>query len=90
MYAIRSYYGPSHEWPVWLVRVLYYFLIPFMLLGLFLNIVYHLVDQRRKGARVATSQGVQKIRAWLRRERRPEKETVERFNVTERLEHLGS
>jgi formate dehydrogenase subunit gamma len=82
--------GPSHQWPVWLVRVLYYFLIPFMLLGLFLNILYHLVDQRRKGARVATSEGVKKIKAWLHREKKPEKETVERFNVTERLEHLGS
>ncbi len=82
--------GPSNQWPVWLVRVFYYFLIPFMLIGLFLNIIYHLVDQRRKGARVATSQGILKIKAWLRRQRKPEQETVVRFTVTERLEHLGS
>jgi cytochrome b subunit of formate dehydrogenase len=82
--------GPRNQWPVWIVRAFYYVLIPFMLGGLFLNIAFHLVDQRRKGARVANTEGVKKIRAWLRRSKAPEAEFVVRFPVIERLEHLGS
>jgi cytochrome b subunit of formate dehydrogenase len=82
--------GPGNKWIVWLIRVFYYFMIPFMLGGLFLNIAFHLVDQRRKGARIANTEGVQKIRAWIRREKKPEVESVVRFNVKDRLEHVGS
>jgi cytochrome b subunit of formate dehydrogenase len=82
--------GPTNKLPVWLVRFFYYLMIPFMLIGLTLNIVFHLVDQRRKGARVVKTEGMQKIRGWLRREKKPEVETVVRFSVTERLEHVGS
>lgn len=82
--------GPSNQPLVWMVKVFYLFLIPFMLIGLFLNIAFHLVDQRRSGARVMKSEGVQRLLSWLRREPRPKTATVTRFSVRDRLEHLGS
>ena len=77
--------GPRDNRLVWLVRLFYYVLIPFVLTGLALNIVFHLVDQRRKGARI-----LETLRARLGRRKRPPPATVTRFSRRERLEHLGS
>lgn len=82
--------GPRHATVVWLVQLFYTFLIPFMLIGLFLVITFHLVDQWRKGARMAQSPGLDRIRAWFRGEKRPKPASVTRFSRLERLEHLGS
>lgn len=81
--------GPGNAIPVWLVRLFYAFLIPFMLGGLFLIIVVQFVDQKRKGARLTTVPGVRILvdRLKGREERAP---TVLRFTRTERFEHLGS
>jgi len=82
--------GPTSEPLVWMVKVFYMFLIPFMLGGLFLNIAFHIVDQRRSGARVMKTEGVQRMLARLRREPTAKPEVVTRFSVTDRLDHLGS
>ena len=82
--------GPASQPLIWLVRLFYFILIPFMLAGLFLNIVFHLVAQRRSGARVMKTEGVQRILAWLRRKPRPKPTMVTRFSLTDRLDHLGS
>jgi cytochrome b subunit of formate dehydrogenase len=82
--------GPDNQILIWAVKSFYYFLIPFMLTGLFLNIVFHLIDQRRDGARVMRTEGMRRILARLRREKLPKPETVTRFSPVERLEHLGS
>jgi predicted CXXCH cytochrome family protein len=78
---------------IWLIRMGYFILIPFMLTGLLLNIVFHLVDQRREGARVMKTPWVKQLVAWLKREKRekaPKPKTVERFPLLERVEHAGS
>jgi len=77
--------GPRNNALVWLVRLFYYGLIPFVLIGLTLNIIFHLVDQRRKGARILDT-----LRSRLKRRKGPRPATVTRFNRRERLEHLGS
>ena len=82
--------GPSNQPLVWMVRVFYLFLIPFMLIGLFLNIAFHIVDQRRSGARVMKTEGVQRLLARLKRQPKPEVAKVTRFSVSDRLDHLGS
>ena len=82
--------GPRAQPLVWLVRLFYYVMIPFMLGGLFLNIAFHLVDQRRKGARMLRAEGVQRLLTRLRGQRPPARESVVRFSLQERLEHLGS
>lgn len=75
---------------IWLVRLFYFFLIPFMLVGLTLNILFHLVDQRRKGARIMQTEGVQRMLARLKGKKPEPKVMVERFTRTERFEHLAS
>lgn len=82
--------GPRNKAAIWAIRLFYYVLIPFVLTGLLLNIVFHLADQRRKGARVPDAPGVVKIRRWLSGKPGPEEATVTRFNVVERVEHLGA
>jgi len=82
--------GPRHATVVWLVQLFYTFLIPFMLGGLFLTILFHLVDQRRKGARMATAPGLTRLMARVRGRREAEVPSVTRFTRLERLEHLGS
>ncbi|MGD8322279.1 MAG: cytochrome b/b6 domain-containing protein, partial [Gemmatimonadota bacterium] len=82
--------GPDNQALVWLVRMFYYFLIPFMLGGLFLTIAFHLVDQRRKGARVMKTDGVKRLLARLRKQDVPEAETVTRFGLRDRWEHFGA
>ena len=76
--------GPKHQPLVWLIRLFYYVLIPFVLAGLTLHIAFQLIDQRRKGAR---------MRETLRKRFARGKEkvaTVTRFTRLERAEHLGS
>lgn len=82
--------GPRNQPVIWLVRLFYYFLIPFMLTGLTLNILFHLRDQRRKGARVMRTEGMRRLMARLRGEKLEPQATVERFTRTERFEHLAS
>ena len=82
--------GPGNRPLIWLVRLFYFVLIPFMLTGLALNILFHLIDQRRKGARVMQTEGIQRLLGWVRGRKAAAAETVERFNKTERMEHLGS
>ncbi|HSM59554.1 MAG TPA: cytochrome b/b6 domain-containing protein, partial [Longimicrobiales bacterium] len=82
--------GPRNGTLVWLVRLFYYVLIPFMLGGLFLTIAFHLVDQRRKGARMRDAEGAQRLRSRLRGEPVPAQETVKRFSLTDRIEHVGA
>lgn len=81
--------GPRNKVAVWAVRLFYYLLIPFVLLGLTLNILVHLINERRKGARVADAPGIRKLRALLAG-RRIDDPKVTRFNAVERLEHLGA
>lgn len=80
--------GPRNAVLVWLVRAFYYGLIPFMLAGLFLNIVFDLGRDHLNGVRMMKSVGVKRIKARLRGERAPAQETITRFSVHERLEHL--
>ena len=82
--------GPRNQALIWLVRLFYYFLVPFMLGGLALNILFHLVDQRRKGARVMQTEGMRRIVARLRGQKLEPLQMVERFSLTDRLDHLGS
>lgn len=82
--------GPNNKLAIWAIRLFYFVLIPFVLAGLFLNIAFHLMDQRRKGARVWDAPGIMKIRRWLSGKRGPEEATVTRFSVVERLEHLAA
>jgi formate dehydrogenase subunit gamma len=82
--------GPRNAIPVWLVRLGYTFLIPFMLVGLTLIIGFHLVDQRRSGARMWQAPGLLRLLARLRGEPEAEVGTVQRFSRTERFEHIGS
>jgi len=82
--------GPTRQPVIWLVKMGYLFLIPFMLGGLFLNILFHIVDQRRSGARVMKSEGVQRLLSRLGGEPKPKLATVTRFGLGDRLDHLGS
>ncbi|MEJ2187329.1 MAG: cytochrome b/b6 domain-containing protein [Gemmatimonadota bacterium] len=82
--------GPRNKLAIWAIRLFYFVLIPFVLAGLFLNIVFHLTDQRRKGARVWDAPGVVKIRKWLSGKRGLTEPMVTRFTVVERVEHMGA
>jgi cytochrome b subunit of formate dehydrogenase len=82
--------GPRNQPLIFLVRLFYYLLIPFMLGGLFLTIVFHLKTERRHGARVMSTPGVKRLVARLQRKPVPREETVTRFSVTDRWEHVGS
>lgn len=82
--------GPENQVAVWAIRVFYYVLIPFVLGGLFLNIVLHLRHERRKGHRLLDTPGVARLRALLSGKSVSKPATVTRFNALERLEHLGA
>jgi formate dehydrogenase subunit gamma len=82
--------GPDNQALIWAVKTFYYFLIPFMLIGLFLNILFHLIDQRRDGARIMQTEGMRRLLARLRRQKLPKLQTVTRFSLVERWEHFGS
>lgn len=68
---------------IFLAKLGYYVLIPFMLIGLAILILFQLIDQRRKGATVSRVLherfGEHKHHAM-----------VQRFNKVERFDHLGS
>jgi formate dehydrogenase subunit gamma len=82
--------SPRHKPLIWMVRLFYFVLIPFMLTGLTLTIVFQLVDARRKGARVMKTEGMKRLLARLKGKKLEPVETVERFGRTERFEHLAS
>jgi len=82
--------GPRHKPLIWMVRLFYFVLIPFMLTGLTLSIAFQLLDQRSKGARVMKTEGMRRIIDRLRGRSPAPRETVERFDRSERLEHWGS
>ncbi|UCC25105.1 MAG: cytochrome b/b6 domain-containing protein, partial [Gemmatimonadales bacterium] len=82
--------GPRNALPVWLVRMGYTVLIPFMLGGLFLTIVFHLKAQRRSGARMWNAPGLQRLMARIKGQGEAPVRTVPRFSRTERMEHMGS
>ncbi len=84
--------GPRNQIVIWGLRSFYYVMIPFVLFGLLLNILFDVQHQRRTGARLLASEGAQKIRAFFAR-RRHEGERhpmVPRFNIMERVEHMGA
>ncbi len=82
--------SPRHKPLIWLVRLFYFVLIPFMLTGLTLTIVFQLMDARRKGARVRKTAGMRRILARLRGEKPEPVPTVERFTRLERFEHAAT
>jgi len=82
--------GPDHQPLIWLVRIFYFFTIPFVLLGLTIVIFFQFRDQRRRGARMRDSEGLHRLRAWLKGRKLPALPTVTRFTRLERLEHFGS
>lgn len=82
--------SPQNHALVWVIRLFYHVFIPFVLIGLFLNIVFHLSDQRRKGARLRDAPGVVKLRNWLARRHGPPETMVTRFTPIQRLEHIAA
>ncbi|HEX6559414.1 MAG TPA: cytochrome c3 family protein, partial [Longimicrobiales bacterium] len=80
----------SNQIMVWLIRLFYYTLIPFVLIGLTLHIIFQIIDQRRKGARLAETGGMKRLRARLTGTRLPPERMVPRFSRLERFEHMGS
>ncbi len=81
--------GPRSQPLIWLIKLFYYFLIPFELLGLTIHIFFQLRDQKRHGARVLHTEKMERLRAWLARRPEPKPTTVKRFSLRERLEHVG-
>lgn len=82
--------GPGNRPLIFLIKLGYYFLIPFMLLGLGIHIAFQLLTARRNGARMWESEGARRIRARLRGQRLPPEPTAPRFSVADRWEHLTS
>lgn len=82
--------GPRNNATIWLVRLAYFVLIPFILVGLTLHIVLHLRDQQRKGAAILRTDGIRRLKARLAGEKLPKRKTVQRFTLGERLEHMAS
>ncbi len=77
--------GPKNQLVVWLVKLFYYMLIPTVLLGLTLNILFELRHQREKGARLRDALEALPRRFLDRKKRK--KTMVPRFSLVERLEH---
>lgn len=75
---------------IWLVRLFYFFTIPFVLLGLALNIVFHFRSQHRHGHTRRYREGLRRLRARLAGQKLPRPPVVTRFNVGERIEHFAS
>jgi cytochrome b subunit of formate dehydrogenase len=82
--------GPRHQPLIFLVKLGYYALIPFMLIGLMITIFFHLRTERRHGARVMRTAGMQRLIAKLKGEPRKPEEMVQRFSLSDRWEHAGS
>jgi predicted CXXCH cytochrome family protein len=76
--------GPRSQPLIWLTRMFYYVLIPFVLGGLIILIAFQMIDQRRKGATVR--------KVWQKRFGRNavKQPMVQRFSRRERSEHLLS
>lgn len=69
---------------IWLTRAFYYVMIPFVLGGLIILIAFQFIDQRRKGATIRST-----LRKRFSHDHR-HMVMVPRFNLRERIEHLGS
>jgi predicted CXXCH cytochrome family protein len=82
--------GPRNQPVIFLVRLFYMFLIPFMLIGLFLAIVFELLMARREGARMLRTEGVRRLLSRLKGKPKEPEEMVQRFSLTDRWEHMGS
>ena len=82
--------GPGNQVAVWLVRIFYYVLIPFVLVGLFLNIVLHLWHEWKHGTRMANAPKMSRLRAWLAGRQQEKPATVPRFTLRERIEHMAA
>ena len=80
--------GPDNQILVWLIRLFYWVLIPFVLGGLVFNIVLHLRRERHHGARMATAPKVARLRQRLAGEEPEKPATVKRFSLGERIEHM--
>ena len=76
--------GPRSQPLIWLTRMFYFVLIPFVLGGLIILIAFQMIDQRRKGV---TVRKVWKKRFGKDAEKMP---MVARFSRRERSEHLMS
>lgn len=81
--------GPDSQVMTWLVGLFYYFLIPFMLIGLGLIIVYEAIHAARHGARPWKAEGTRLLWAKLTR-KGPKPEMVPRFSLRERIEHFAT
>jgi cytochrome b subunit of formate dehydrogenase/nitrate/TMAO reductase-like tetraheme cytochrome c subunit len=82
--------GPDNQVMTWLVGLFYYFLIPFMLVGLGLIIIYELVHGVRHGARPWKAEGARNLARRLLRKDLPPRRMVTRFSVRERIEHAAT
>ncbi len=81
--------GPDSQIMTWLVGLFYYFLIPFMLIGLGLIIVLEAIHSARHGARPWKAEGTRRL--WAKLARKGEKhEMVPRFTLRERIEHFAT
>ena len=76
--------GPRSQPLIWLTRMFYFVLIPFVLGGLIILIAFQMIDQRRKGVTVR--------KVWQKRfgKDAPHVAMVPRFSRRERSEHLLS
>lgn len=82
--------GPENGVLVWMVRLFYYALIPLVVGGLLINILFHLRDQRRRGARALEALGVTNGKGKKRPKEVREPVRIIRFSLTERGEHLAA
>ncbi len=76
--------GPHNQLPTWLVSMFYYFLIPFMLIGLSLIILYEALHGQRHRA---WSRKVRSIWARLTGKQTERPRMIRRFTVWEQLQH---
>jgi len=82
--------GPRNRVLVWLIRLFYFVLIPFVLGGLFLNIILHLRQEREHGARMGRAPKIARMRERLAGRKPAKPATVERFSLLERIEHVAA
>lgn len=85
--------GPRNQPIIFLVKLFYMFLIPFMLLGLSLAIIfhiYHLLTDRRHDAWVMGTEGVKRLISRLKREPQKSEDMVTRFSLSDRWDHVGT
>ncbi len=77
---------------IWLVRLFYFLMIPTVLTGLALHIVFELRHERGRGARLRRAIKALPGRFFRRgkEQKQKQKVMVSRFSVLERLEHVGA